>query len=341
MKYIHKILLISTIILGVFEVSAQQRTLFVAHYNVENLFDTLNDPAKNDEDFLPAGKSAWTSERYLTKLDRLSRVIRDMNEGRGPDLLGLCEVENKSVVEDLQKELSIKKRKYALAHFESPDNRGIDVALLYDQKTFKFLSAQSLRVSLPGEKPHPTRDVLLVTGLTKNKARLHVFVNHWPSRRGGAEASAPNRAAAAARVKQAVDSIRLHDPNAYILIMGDFNDSPWDVAPREVLGADSSRSNSLPLYNPFMAAGIDSTLGSYRYRGDWSYIDHIILSTNIFTPNSKLRYVEASAGAIRFDYLFEKEGRFAGNPWRTYAGPKYLGGYSDHLPVMLKLELRK
>ncbi len=341
MKYIHKILLISTIILWVFEVSGQKKTLVVAHYNVENLFDTLNDPHKNDEEFLPAGKNAWSSARYLTKLERLSRVIREMNDGRGPDLLGLCEVENRAVVEDLNKQLNIKKRKYALAHFESPDNRGIDVALLYDQKTFKFLSAQSLHVTLPGDRPYPTRDVLLVTGLTKNKSRLHVFVNQWPSRYGGAEASAPSRAAAAARVKQAVDSLRKHDPSSYLLIMGDFNDSPWDKAPRLVLGADSSRTGDNLLYNPFMAAELDSTQGSYRYRGDWSYIDHIILSTNVFTPNSKLRYVEESAGAIRFDYLFEQEGRFAGNPWRTYAGPKYLGGYSDHLPVMLKLELKK
>lgn len=341
MKYIHKIILISAIILPACKVSAQHQTLYVAHYNVENLFDTINDPNKNDEDFLPSGKSTWNSTRYLLKLQQLSRVIMEMNAGSGPDLLGLCEVENRAVVNDLNEQITIKKRKYAVVHFDSPDNRGIDVALLYDQKKFKLLAAQSLRVTLPGDAPYPTRDVLLATGLTKNKARLHVFVNHWPSRRGGAEASAPNRAAAAARVRLAVDSLQQYDPTAYIIIMGDFNDSPFDEAPRRVLGADSMRSQSASLYNPFIAAGSDSTAGSYRYRGDWSYIDQIILSTNIFAPTSKFRYVEQSAGAVLFDYLLEQDGRFAGNPWRTYAGPKYIGGYSDHLPVMLKLELRK
>lgn len=341
MKYIHKTLLISALFLLHFDAFAQNKTLFIAHYNVENLFDTINAPDKNDEDFLPEAQSAWNNARYVTKLQRLSRVVMEMNDGLGPDLLGLCEVENRAVVEELKQQIGLKKRKYAIAHFESPDNRGIDVALLYDQKKFKLLRAQSLRVILPGDEPYPTRDVLLATGLTRNKARLHVFVNHWPSRRGGAEASAPNRIAAAARVKQAVDSLRQHDPNAYIVIMGDFNDSPLDEAPRMVLGADSSRDIQSSLYNPFIAASSDSTSGSYRYRGDWSYIDHIILSTNMFTSKSKLRYIEQSAGAVFFSYLLEQEGRFAGNPWRTYAGTNYIGGYSDHLPVMLKLELRK
>jgi predicted extracellular nuclease len=341
MRIFYKTLIISTLIFIHFSVDAQSNRLYIAHYNVENLFDTIDDPKINDEEFLPGGKNNWTAERYATKLERLSQVVLAMNNGTGPDLLGICEIENRQVADDLRQRIHQKGRKYALAHFESPDNRGIDVGLIYDSKKFKLLRAQSLTVTLPGDKPWPTRDVLLVTGQLSNKARLHVFVNHWPSRSGGQEKSEPNRMAAARVVRQAIDSLLKADPTAHILTMGDFNDGPADIAPRQIMGADTLIKSTAPLYNPFLALNSDSTQGSYNYRGSWQFIDHISISTHSLNQNSKIKYIWGSAKAEKFDFLLEKEGRYAGNPWRSFAGSNYLGGYSDHLPVSIQIELRK
>jgi len=341
MKIFYKTLIYSALIFLSFKAAGQSNRLYVAHYNVENLFDTLDDPKKNDEEFLPGGKNNWTAERYEIKLVRLAQVISAMNAASGPDLLGICEIENRQVADDLRRNIHQKGRKYTLVHFESPDNRGIDVGLIYDSKKFKLLASQSLTVTLPGEKPWPTRDVLLVTGQLKNKSRLHVFVNHWPSRSGGQEKSEINRIAAANTVRHAMDSLLKADPNAHILTMGDFNDGPSDIAPRQIMGADSLPNGSFPLYNPFLVLNSDSSQGSYNYRSAWQFIDHISISTHTFNGNGKLRYVSGSAKAEKFDFLLEKEGPFAGNPWRTYAGSRYLGGYSDHLPVSVQFELLK
>jgi predicted extracellular nuclease len=320
-------------------VLAQSHVLFVAHYNVENLFDTINDPNTSDEDFLPESKLNWNTERYAEKLQRLSKVIGDMHLGRGPDLLGLCEIENRLVLNDLRGSLKIAGRSYEIAHAESPDQRGIDVALFYDPSAFRVFNLRMLHVTIPGENSYPTRDVMLVSGLVGKKSRLHVFVNHWPSRRGGQETSEASRVAAAQVVRHAIDSLKRADPKSYQIVMGDFNDTPLDRAPREVMGADSLAMPKAILYNPFIALSYDSTAGSYRYRGNWQYIDHISLSGNMFMPNSKLKYVQGTAGPVLYDYLLEQEGRFKGNPWRSYAGDKYLGGYSDHLPVSLQLKV--
>ncbi|MFN3529755.1 MAG: endonuclease/exonuclease/phosphatase family protein [Bacteroidia bacterium] len=334
-------LFFSTLFFITFDAFAQKNRLHLAHYNVENLFDTINDPQVQDEDFLPDGNLQWTTERYLKKQSDLAKVIKTMNKGNGPDLLGLCEIENRLVLNELNKNLSSKNKKYHIAHFESPDKRGIDVALLYNPKVFKSTKALALPVIFEGDDPYPTRDILLVSGVLSNKTRLHVFVNHWPSRRGGQEASEKNRIAAAGVVRKAIDSLLQLDPKAHVVVMGDFNDGPLDHAPRMVMGADSLRTPDGFLYNPFIALSADSSMGSYRFRGNWQFIDHISFSTNVFLPHSKLRYVEGSAGPVFFDFLLEQEGRFQGNPWRTYAGNRYLGGFSDHLPVQIEFELVK
>lgn len=320
---------------------AQQNRLFVAHYNVENLFDTIDDPNIQDEEFLPGAENRWTAERYAHKLEQLSRVIKSMNGANGPHILGLCEVENAGVVSDLARQIGSKKAKYRYVHFDSPDGRGIDVALLYQPKHFKVTHSKSLRVTLPGEKAYPTRDVLLVAGKLPNKQPVFVLVNHWPSRRGGEEASAPARAAAAQAVRKAVDSLKQVVPQGIVLVMGDFNDGPADPAPREVMGADWPMSSSSVLVNPFLALDADSTQGSYRYRGSWQYIDHISLSPTAFQGNGKVQYVAGSAGAWLQPWMLETTGKFEGNPLRTYGGKTYLGGFSDHLPVKIELEWRR
>lgn len=320
---------------------AQGKRLFVAHYNVENLFDTINDPAIQDEEFLPGSENKWTSERYTHKLSQLSKVIKSMNGGMGPHVLGLCEVENAGVVADLAKKVSHKKRKYAYVHFDSPDGRGIDVALLYQPKVLKVTASKSLRVVLPGESSRSTRDVLVVSGLLPNKQEVHILVNHWPSRRGGQDDSEPARMAAAAVVRNAVDSLHRIQPGSVVMVMGDFNDTPTDKAPREVLGADWPVSPQTTLGNPFLPLSSDTTQGSYRYRNNWQYIDHISISPSAFNSNAKLQYVQGSAAACLQPWQLEQEGRFKGNPFRTYAGSRYLGGFSDHLPVKIELEWRR
>jgi len=324
------------------ETQAQYKRLFVAHYNVENLFDTLNDPQTADEDFLPTGSYEWTAARYEQKLRQLSQVIGDMNQGEGPDILGLCEVENAQVVADLAKKLNkSNKKQYSYIHFDSPDGRGIDVAMIYNRKVYKVKNSRSVFVPMPGDSSRPTRDILVVSGQLPNKSQLHVLVNHWPSRRSGQDASEIARMGAAAVAKRSVDSLHSRFKGSTVLVMGDFNDTPADKAPLEVLGASWPANANARLANPFLALHADSTQGSYRYRNSWQFIDHISISPTALENGAKVRYVAGSAAAILQPYQLEKEGRFKGNPFRTYAGNRYLGGYSDHLPVKIELEWRK
>lgn len=321
---------------------AQYKRLFVAHYNVENLFDTINDPKTADEDFLPAGSYEWTTARYEQKLKQLCQVIGDMNQGAGPDILGLCEVENAQVVADLAKKLSrTTKKQYSYVHFDSPDGRGIDVAMIYNRKVYKVKNSRSVYVPMPGDSSRPTRDILVVSGQLPNKSQVHVLVNHWPSRRSGQDASEIARMGAAAVAKRTVDSLHSRFQGSTVMVMGDFNDTPADKAPLEVLGAVWPARAAASLANPFLALNADSTQGSYRYRNNWQFIDHISISTTALDNSGKLRYVPGSASAVLQPYQLEKEGRFKGNPFRTYAGNRYLGGYSDHLPVKIELEWRK
>lgn len=312
----------------------------LAHYNVENLFDTINDPKIEDEEFLPASKKEWSSVRYAAKLDKLAQMISSINNGKGPDLLGLCEVENRAVLTDLVKQKQLKKSAYQIVHFDSPDGRGIDVAFLYRKKSLKKVTASSHRISDPAQADWKTRDVLLVSGHFANGQRAHFMVNHWPSRLGGQEKSEPKRKLAAAVVKALSDSIRKADPNAAIFVLGDLNDSPVDKSLLEVLATDTTPMQGGSLYNPFHALAATGE-GSIVFQKNYQLIDHIVVSTNTLNTNAKLVYVPGSAAVHKPDFARETEERFKGNPFRTYAGNKYLGGYSDHFPVYIQLELRK
>jgi len=335
-------LFFSTLIFNSSAVHGQYKKLYIAHYNVENLFDTIDDPKTDDQDFLPSGSYQWTHERYEQKIKQLGKVVRDMNQSKGPDILGLCEVENETVVDALTKELSKQtKRAYSYVHFNSPDGRGIDVAMIFDQKIYKVKNSRSVFVPMPGDSSRPTRDILVVSGRLPNKEMLHVLVNHWPSRRSGQDVSEIARKGAAVVAKRSVDSLHARFPGSTVLVMGDFNDTPADKAPLEVLGAVWPATASATLANPFLALQNDSTQGSYRYRNNWQFIDHISMSPGVLQTSAKLRYVAGSAAAVLQPYQLEQDGRFKGNPFRTYAGSRYLGGYSDHLPVKIELEWRK
>ncbi|MBM3935540.1 MAG: hypothetical protein FJ343_00110 [Sphingomonadales bacterium] len=367
MKYVGWFLIWGALqsLLAPYAVLAQSRPgpsgvdLCIAHYNLENLFDTLNDANVNDEDFLPQSEMAWNSLRYYTKLGKLAKVIAGLNRGEVPDLIGLCEMENEGVLKDLLRQPELRRSSLAYLHCPSNDPRGIDVALLYHKSRFKPLIRRDLTVDLPGDTASPTRKILLVSGKVSGGDTLHILVNHWPSRRGGLEKSAPNRYAAARCLRKAVDSLfALYGgpDRCQIVITGDFNDTPQDLSIRLVLGADSSGSRGL--FHPFLT--MDG--GSYCYQDRWEWLDQIILSRSLMQAtllppsavseslNSKSKdkktasetrpqyhYIAGSAKAANDPTLVQQEGKFKGYPYRTFVGNRYLGGPSDHLPVLLHI----
>ncbi len=313
---------------------ADPPTWAVAFYNVENLFDIYDDPHHDDSEYLPESKGQWTRERYQKKLRDLAQVISRINEGGGfPVLVGLCEVENRRVVEELARQKSIKKAGYRVAHAPSIDERGVDVALLYDPKRFKLLSEHAIRVDLRGEADTTTRDVLWVRGLLGGRDTAFVFVNHWPSRRNPESA----RLKAAGAVRRVVDSLFHRSTEALILVMGDFNDSPSDSSTRLLAGPSAGHPNILV---NVMAELAQPGVGTHCYRGEWTLLDQFFLSPAWFTARAPWQYVPQSAAIFAPVWLQQTDPKYLGWPYRTYVGPKYLGGYSDHFPVRLHIRRR-
>ena len=310
-----------------------QKTYTIAFYNSENLYDTINDPDVDDEEFLPAGKNKWTGERYGKKLNNLSRVIDSV--GGGPSLLGMCEIENKAVLEDLIKTKRLAGKGYGIVHHSSPDKRGIDVAMIYKTADFEPIYQKGLKVEL--SDGYPTRDVLLVKGKLAGK-ELYIFVNHWPSRRGGEEESKPKRMAAAKAARTSIDSILAKNPNAAIVLMGDFNDTPKDASITEGLQANGDPKKG-QLFNSSLALA-EKGEGTHSYKEEWSLLDQLIISTGLKTGKSKIQWVENSTSIYRPVWMHDKYSKHAGAPYRTFIGPKFIGGYSDHFPVFLQVEVK-
>jgi len=313
------------------------RELCIAQYNVENLFDTLDDPATDDRDFLPNATQAWGEARYYHKLGQIAGIVAQMNRGKAPDFLGLCEIENQKVLADLLRQPPLRKSNLAYLYADSKDPRGIDVALLYNKTLFKPFARADKAVDLPGDSLPPTRPILVVSGRLSSGDTIHFLVNHWPSRRGGNEKSAPNRYAAARRLRQAVDSLYAQyggSDRCLVVLVGDFNDTPQDPSIRLILGADSTASRGL--YHPM--AGL--TGGSYCYQDRWEWLDQIMVSRALKDRpmvGSMPFYIQGSAATVDLPGLRQVEGKFQGYPHRTFAGNRYLGGPSDHLPVLLYL----
>lgn len=297
-------------------------------YNVENLFDTLDDPIKRDEDFLPTSEKAWNTEKYLTKLERLGEVIAGPGEDF-PVLVGIAEVENLNALKDLAEAEPLKKAKYEAILREGPDERGIDVGLLYSPKKFKVVQSRSLPVDLPPDD-RPTRTILHVHGRLKRGPELHVFVNHWPSRYGGSEASEYKRVAAAEMLREAVESVLSKNPDAYIVCMGDFNDYPENRSLSEVLGAGSVDEPGF-LVN-LMKGKEEEWRGSYNYRGEWGFLDQIIISPNLVDGIAPDVAPDKSGPYFTEEMMYVND-KGEEYPSRTYGGNNYFGGYSDHLPV--------
>lgn len=306
----------------------------LAFYNVENLFDTKNDPLTKDEDFLPSGKLNWTEDRYNFKLQRIAEVTEKL-KGELPVFMGMVEVENKQVVKDLITTTSLKTGNYDLVHKDSPDRRGIDVALIYRKDFAKLKGYESLNVDLGDVL---TRDILYAKFELKDQEVLHVFVNHWPSRRKGQEASEYKRLKAANVLKAKTDKILKANPKANIVIMGDFNDYPDNKSLKSVLkaGTDTRKLYNLA-YKPHKSAK-DTKRGSHSYKGVWGMLDQIIISPNMMDKHGKFAISQSDFDVFYRDFLIFQHPKYKTyQPNRTYAGPKYIGGYSDHLPVFVEL----
>lgn len=300
------------------------RRLRVMEWNCENLFDTVHAAGRNDADFTPQGSNAWDTRRYWTKQGHLARVMLEAAELSPIDLIGLCEVEGDSVVRDLTRRTRLAALGYEYVVTDGPDPRGIEVALLYQPATFRLTDHRSLRVAVK-EGETPTRDVLTATGVIPTGDTLDVAVVHFPSRRGGAKQSAPRRMRAAEAVRTWLDSLRTVRREMYVLVMGDCNDTPTDGSLCHMAegGLDIlTRQVETPR----------SVWGSYCYQGEWSQIDNMLLSADAVA-----RFRPSTVQVFAPEYLLETDARAALKPRRTYLGPIYHGGTSDHLPLVLDL----
>jgi predicted extracellular nuclease len=306
---------------------------------VENLFDTINDPNKNDEDFLPDGNNRWNSWRYHQKLKNTYKVITAVGGWEPPDVIGFCEIENRLVLEELIKKTPLRNYNYEVAHHESPDNRGIDVGLIYRPDKFKVLQDEPLNVSFENDDNFRTRDILYVKALVFDKDTLHVFVNHWPSRLGGALESEVKRIQAASVARKKIDYILSLQPDANILLMGDFNDYPDDKSMSETLRAKKKSDIAKPddLVN-LMFDIHEKHDGSHKYQNHWGALDQIIVAPLMMSSQHALRIKNQTATVFKADFLIKNDERWMGTkPFRTYEGFKYTGGFSDHLPVFVDL----
>ena len=308
----------------------------IAFYNLENLFDTKNDPQILDDDFTSEGVKHWNKKRYRQKISKLSRVISQLGIKKSvysPAIVGVVEVENRRVLEDLVYSKSLKNEHYGIVHYDSPDERGIDVALLYKKELFELLHTETFPLYIENERGERdyTRDILYVRG-NLNGELMHVLVNHWPSRRSGEDTSEVNRIAAAELATSIIEKISMELEDPKIIIMGDFNDDPSNISVKKQLVNGS-------FYNP-MERLIDSGNGTLNYKNTWHLFDQIIFSKNfldIEENKHSFKYAEI------FDEHFLKEwkGKYKGNPFRTYIGKRYQGGFSDHFPVYVYLKLNK
>jgi len=315
-----------------------QNTYRIMSYNVENLFDTYDDSTKRDGEFTPDGSKHWDQRKFYKKLDDIYTVISAVGGWSHPEYVGLSEVENRYVLEQLLKTTPLSQYPYRIIHFESPDRRGIDVAALYDSTKMELLNAQAIPIVFPYDTSRKTRDILLSTFKLKEDQVLHVFQCHWPSKYGGVLKTNPARAYVGTVVKKYCDSLMAVDKTAKIIVTGDLNDTPVDASVAEHLGAVYEEGKKGSLYN--ISHEMTEAHGTHKYRSEWSVIDHFIVSESLFRGTDGMYLVTEKAHIFTADFLIEKDDRYPGiKPFRTYLGMRFNGGYSDHLPIYVDVEV--
>ncbi|WP_158838985.1 endonuclease/exonuclease/phosphatase family protein [Polaribacter sp. L3A8] len=321
-----------------FSSSKKSKDIFtIGFYNVENLFDTVDDPKTFDDDFTTNGKNHWNNKRYRDKIKKLGSVISQLGNEQSyyaPAIVGLVEVENAKVVRDLVNSKDLRNHHYGFVHYDSPDDRGIDVALLYNKQLFELLGSEHFPLYLEDDegKRDYTRDVLVVYGKL-NGELVHILVNHWPSRREGTEESEYKRVEAAKLASTIVEVIQAKNFDAKILIMGDFNDDPTSKSVKEYLVTED-------FYNPMEKILDRDSVGSLTYEGKWNLFDQIIISKNFLEKKEGKLYFEHAA-VFNKKWLKIFKGKLKGSPFRTYIGPWYQGGFSDHFPVYVFFKKNK
>lgn len=327
-----------------------QKPYKVVFYNLENFFDTINDPETNDDEFTPDGAREWNSFKYNKKLSNIEKVFADITAVRMdekltledyPIVIGVCEIENRSILEDIAATRKLAPARYRIAHFDSPDRRGVDCGFLYRSDVFKCEGSAPIRYTFPGLENFYTRDIVTMWG-TIDGEPFYFMVAHWPSRLGGKEASSPKRERAAEIMRNAADSVRRINPATKIVMMGDLNDDATDKSVVEVLGA-AGDIKKIPVdgyYNPYIKL-LKSGRGTLGYQDGWNLFDNIIVSENLATgsygslklqPGNNKKFY---GNIFDANYLFQKTGQYKNYPLRTYSGGNFMGGFSDHLPVYI------
>lgn len=308
----------------------------VAFYNLENLFDTIHDSGKKDFEYLPDGTNKWNTMKYMAKLKNMSEVLSQLATDKlpmGPAAIGVAEVENRGVLEDLVKQPALASRGLQIVHFEGPDQRGIDCGLLYNPKMYTVQASKLIPYVNVNDTIHKTRGFLVVSGLLASE-RVHFIVNHWPSR----GATAPARIIAGEQVRVIKDSLLREEPSSKVIIMGDLNDDPQDESISKALGAKRNMSDVEPggLFNPWWETLVGKGVGTLTYRGSWNLFDQIIVSSN-FLGNDRTTLKYFKNEVFMRDYMMQQEGKYKGSPKRTTGGGVWLNGYSDHLPTIIYL----
>lgn len=314
-----------------------QKPYKVMFYNFENLFDTINDPEILDEEFTPDGPKKWNSVKYNKKIGNLERVLFDIAalDKNYPAVIGVSEVENRSVLEDVIATPKLAPANYRIVHYDSPDARGVDVAFFYRPDVFELEGSAPIPFTMEGLPNFKTRDIVTMWGTIEGEP-FYFMVAHWPSRLGGKEASAPKRERAAEIMRRAADSVLRLDPATKVVMMGDFNDDATDDSITEVLGAKGDIRKLEPgdYYNPFINV-LKAGYGTLAYQDAWNLFDNIVVSENLVAGDGlKIRKASPKArfygNIFSRPYMIQQEGQYKGYPLRTFVGNNFQGGYSDH-----------
>lgn len=334
-----KLILLALMLLS-FLIQAQDTTQIkgfrLMFYNVENYFDPFDDSLTLDNEFLPQGLRNWDYKRFVQKRNNIYKTIMALGTWEPPAIIGLCEIENRFVLNQLVYETPFAQFDYRIIHEESPDRRGIDVALLFNPKIFEVLDHKTIHIVFPFAKEITTRDILYVKGIV-HRDTLHLFVNHWPSRYGGELSSEPRRIYVAEQLSNFIDQILAENENASVLVMGDFNDFPYNKSIQEVLLSKKNAEIS-PLVN--LMPQPNTKLGTHKYQGDWGILDQIMVSRVLLVQDKSI-FVAGETQIFDTDFLLQDDAKFLGKmPFRTFSGMKYLGGFSDHLPIYIDFHLK-
>lgn len=336
--------LVTLVLLVTLKGVAQDRNYVVLFYNVENLFDTLKSPGVLDDEFTPEGPKQWDGRKYRKKMDRLEEVFYGVASAvkTYPAIIGLAEIENRNVLEDIVSLKKLQKANYQIAHYDSPEARGVDVALLYRPDLFAYEGSAPVRTVVPSLPDFKTRDILMVWGAIEGE-RVCFFVCHWPSRRNGQQSSEFLRVAAAQCVRQAADSMMQAYPGIKIAVMGDLNDDPTDKSIYDVLGAKGTEKETpgdTGFFNPFYAM-YKKGFGSLAYNDGWNLFDNIIVNGALLNGKKGKLALKKAAGEKYYGHIFsrpfllQQSGQYKNYPLRTYVGNNFQDGYSDHLPTYI------